>query len=64
MYTIPILFLSIKYCFALHNIILLLQYRGTTDWKNGTYAGGVTGGLIGIRGEWCVSLQPVEMNLW
>ncbi|KAE8741129.1 hypothetical protein FOCC_FOCC013387 [Frankliniella occidentalis] len=23
--------------------------RGTTDWKNGTYAGGVTGGLIGIR---------------
>ncbi|KAJ1524157.1 hypothetical protein ONE63_010684 [Megalurothrips usitatus] len=25
------------------------SYRGTTDWKNGTYAGGVTGGLIGIR---------------
>ena len=25
------------------------SYRGTTDWKNGTYAGGVTGGLIGVR---------------
>jgi len=23
--------------------------RGVTDWKNGTYAGGVTGGLIGLR---------------
>lgn len=25
------------------------SYRGVTDWKNGTYAGGVTGGLIGLR---------------
>jgi import inner membrane translocase subunit TIM22 len=25
------------------------SYRGTTDWKNGTIAGGITGGLIGLR---------------
>lgn len=25
------------------------QKRGVTDWRNGTYAGGVTGGLIGLR---------------
>ncbi|CAH1395792.1 unnamed protein product [Nezara viridula] len=25
------------------------SHRGKTDWRNGTYAGGVTGGLIGLR---------------
>ncbi|XP_037946213.1 mitochondrial import inner membrane translocase subunit Tim22 [Teleopsis dalmanni] len=25
------------------------SHRGVTDWRNGTYAGAVTGGLIGLR---------------
>lgn len=28
---------------------MIESQRGVTDWRNGTYAGGVTGGLIGLR---------------
>lgn len=31
--------------------------RGKSDWKNGTYAGGVTGGMIGLRGEFKKSIN-------
>lgn len=27
----------------------ILQFRGKSDWKNGTLSGGITGGLIGLR---------------
>uniref|UniRef100_A0A1B6E2J3 Mitochondrial import inner membrane translocase subunit TIM22 n=1 Tax=Clastoptera arizonana TaxID=38151 RepID=A0A1B6E2J3_9HEMI len=30
---------------------IIESHRGTSDWKNGTYAGAVTGGLIGVRGS-------------
>lgn len=37
--------------------------RGKSDWKNGTYAGAVTGGLIGLRGTY-KNISFNLFNLW
>lgn len=34
--------------------------RGRADWRNGTYAGAVTGGLIGLRGKEFFHLEIIE----
>ena len=39
----------LRFSFLIFSHHWLIQYRGKTDWKNGTYAGGITGGLIGLR---------------
>lgn len=41
-------FATIGFVFAGIECIVESQ-RGVTDWRNGTYAGGITGGLIGLR---------------
>lgn len=43
-------FAMIGFVFSAVECVIESQ-RGKTDWRNGTYAGGVTGGLIGLRGD-------------
>lgn len=42
------MFSFLDICFIV-TIFVYPKQRGVTDWRNGTYAGGVTGGLIGLR---------------
>ncbi|KOX75672.1 Mitochondrial import inner membrane translocase subunit Tim22 [Melipona quadrifasciata] len=42
-------FSAIECAIESFHFIISFHYRGKSDWKNGTYAGGLTGGIIGLR---------------
>ena len=44
--------------------MFLFQYRGKTDWKNGTYAGGLTGGIIGLRGKETINFLYIFIKIY